>query len=69
MYLMPTTERGTTMQTITTLQEVFFDICDLLNSGQIDDVVISGFQEFETLREFLEEQKQKIESVEQSLTI
>ena len=57
------------MQTITTLQEVFFDICDLLNSGQIDDVVISGFQEFETLREFLEEQKQKIESVEQSLTI
>jgi hypothetical protein len=66
---MPTTERGTTMQTITTLQEVFFDICDLLNSGQIDDVVISGFQEFETLREFLEEQKQKIESVEQSLTI
>lgn len=48
----------------TTLQEIFFDLCDLLDSGQIDDIKLDGFEEFETLREFIEEQKAKIESLE-----
>lgn len=48
----------------TTLQEIFFDLCDLLDSGQVDDIQLDGFAEFETLREFLEEQKAKIESLE-----
>ena len=48
----------------TLVQEVYFDICDLLNSSQVDDIVLNGFQEFETLREFLEEQKDKLEKIE-----
>lgn len=52
------------MATKTLVQEVYFDICDLLNSHQIDDIVLDGFQEFETLREFLEEQKGKLEKIE-----
>ena len=51
-------------KTLTLLQEVYFDLCDLLNSGQADDFSIDGFQEFDTLREFLEEQKTKIERIE-----
>lgn len=55
------------MQSKTLIQEIYFDICDLLNSGQADDIVITGFQEFETLREFLEEQKRKVEEIENVL--
>ena len=54
--------KGFTMNQ-TTLQEIYFDLCDLLNSGQIDDFIISGFQEFKTLREFIEEQKTKLENL------
>jgi len=53
--------------TITKVQEVFFDLCDLLNSGQIDNIKLSGFQEFATLREFLEEQKNKLTEIEESV--
>mgnify|MGYP000467976742 CR=1 FL=1 len=64
----PLTERIVTMSaTITKVQEVFFDLCDLLNSGQIDDIALSGFQEFATLREFLEEQKNKLAEIEESV--
>jgi hypothetical protein len=54
-------------KTLTSLQEVYFDLCDLLNSSQVDDFSISGFQEFDTLREFLEEQKNKIERIESTI--
>lgn len=50
--------------TITKVQEVYFDLCDLLNSRQIDNIKLSGFQEFDTLREFLEEQKNKLAEIE-----
>lgn len=46
---------------LTTLQEIYFDLCDLIDSGQIDDIAISEPAEFETLREFLTEQKTKLE--------
>lgn len=49
---------------LTTLQEIYFDVCDLIDSGQIDDFALRGFQEFKTLREFMEEQKGKLEAVE-----
>jgi hypothetical protein len=55
------------MSTLTKLQEVYFDLKDLLNSGEIDDIVLDGFQEFETLREFIEEQIDKIEQVEEDI--
>jgi|DEB0MinimDraft_6_1074348.scaffolds.fasta_scaffold38414_2 5-bromo-4-chloroindolyl phosphate hydrolysis protein len=53
--------------TITKVQEVYFDLCDLLNSRQIDDITLSGFQEFDTLREFLEEQKNKLADLDKLL--
>ena len=52
---------------LTTVQEVYFDLCDLIDSGQADDITISGFDEFETLLEFLEEQKMKLSSIEDAL--
>ena len=51
----------------TKLQEVYFDVCDLLNGGQVDDFSLTGFQEFDTLREFLEEQKAKLERIETNI--
>lgn len=44
----------------TTLQEIYFDLCDLIDSGEVDNIVISEPAEFETLREFLVEQRDKI---------
>ena len=55
------------MSTKTLVQEIYFDVCDLLDSGQINDFTISGFQEFDTLREFMLEQKQKLAQIEASL--
>ena len=45
---------------LTALQEIYFDLCDLIDSGQVDDIAISEFAEFETLREFLVEQRTKL---------
>jgi hypothetical protein len=53
-----------TNQGLTMLQEVYFDLCDLLNSKQMKGVSLKGFQEFKTLEEFLQEQKVKIEQIE-----
>ena len=58
---------GDYVTTLTTVQEVFFDLCDLLDSGQIDDIKLEGFAEFETLREFIEEQKLKLQAIEEAL--
>ena len=55
------------MSTLTQVQEVLFDLCDLINSGQVDDFKLSGFLEFDTLREFLEGQRLKLESIEAGL--
>lgn len=56
------------MRTLTTIQEVYFDLCDLIESGQVDDFCIRGFAEFETLLEFLTEQRDKLAAIEDSLT-
>ena len=53
--------------TLTLVQEVFFDLCDLIDSGQIDDFRLHGFQEFGTLREFLVEQKEKMQNIEEDI--
>ena len=53
------------MANLTTLvQEVYFDICDAIEEGNLYDVTIDGFQEFNTVLEFLKEQKSKLETVE-----
>lgn len=45
---------------LTTLQEIYFDLCDMIDSGQVDDIAIDEPAEFETLREFLIEQRAKL---------
>jgi len=44
----------------TTLQEIFFDLCDLIDSGEADNIALTDFAEFSTLSEFLIEQRDKI---------
>jgi uncharacterized protein with von Willebrand factor type A (vWA) domain len=45
----------------TTLQEIYFDLCDLIDSGQVHDIVLTDFAEFDTVTDFLVEQRNKIE--------
>lgn len=52
---------------LTTAQEMLFDLHDLIDSGEIDDIVISEFSEFETLREFMNDQLAKITKIERFL--
>ena len=64
--------KGFTMKTIdqellTRVQEVYFDLCDLLNSGEIDDFDLVTMNEFNTLREFLEEQRGKLAEIEERI--
>jgi hypothetical protein len=53
---------------ITKVQEVYFDLCDLINSGEIDDFNLVTMNEFNTLREFLEEQKEKLSEIEERIS-
>lgn len=53
--------------TLTKIQEIYFDLCDILNHNDLDNVEIEGFEEFDTVREFLLEQKTKIEEIEKDL--
>lgn len=46
----------------TRLQEIYFDLCDLIDSGIGKDVDLHGeFEEFSTLQDFLIEQRDKLE--------
>jgi hypothetical protein len=55
---------------LTTIQEIYFDLCDLLenNGDALANIPIEGFSEFETLGEFLEEQKAKVGWLEDEMT-
>lgn len=53
---------------LTELQEVYFDLCDLLDNNELDDT-INGFFEFDTLRECLEEQRKKLARIELSIDL
>lgn len=55
------------MDTLTKVQEIYFDISDLINSGEINGINITCLQEFDTLREFLLEQRRKLAEIEESL--
>lgn len=50
--------------TMTKLQEVLFDICDLIDSGEADNIRIKCLPEFDTMYEFLREQKIKLQGIE-----
>jgi DNA polymerase III delta subunit len=45
------------------IQEVYFDLTDCLESNKLSGK-IKGLEEFETLREFIEEQKDKVSQIE-----
>lgn len=53
---------------LTLIQEVYFDICDAIDNGDLYDYEIQGFEEFSTVLEFLKEQKTKLEQIEKQLT-
>lgn len=48
---------------LTKVQEVYFDLCDLLDNNECDDR-IDGFFEFDSLRDFAYEQKTKMAQIE-----
>jgi hypothetical protein len=50
-----------TEQDRTTMQEIYFDLCDLIDSRQLHDIVLMDFAEFDTVTDFLVEQRNKIE--------
>ena len=50
-------------QLITLVQEVYFDLCDVLDHNEMDDR-LDGFQEFDTLRDFMYAQKDKLSRIE-----
>jgi uncharacterized UPF0160 family protein len=51
----------------TKVQEVYFDLCDAIDEGNLYDVRIDGFDEFKTVLEFLQEQKTKLAQIESML--
>lgn len=49
----------------TTIQEVLFDLFDIMNSNpHLMHLKIEGFEEFDTLGEFITEQRMKMEHLE-----
>ena len=51
---------------ITTIQEVLFDLIDLAeNNPEMMGLKIDGFSEFDTLGEFIQEQREKMEDLEE----
>ncbi len=54
--------------TLTLIQEVYFDLCDILDHNELDEK-IEGFFEFDSLRDFLHEQRQKMAEIEKQLDL
>ena len=52
--------------TLTLVQEVYFDLCDLLDNNELNES-IEGLFEFSDLREFIQEQKDKLAQIERAL--
>lgn len=57
-----------TINTLTLVQEVYFDLCDILDNNELDDR-IDGFYEFDSIRDFMVEQKQKLARIEKALDL
>lgn len=53
--------------TLTTIQEVYFDLCDLIENNNLTKTRIKGFYEFENLDQFIQEQKTKMAQIEKAL--
>ena len=57
----------TTEPVQTALESVYFDICDLIESGDADGIKLTESEDYETLRECLVDIKQRLESIETML--
>lgn len=57
-----------TTNTLTLVQEVYFDLCDILDNNELD-IEMEGLEEFDTIREFLSEQKRKLAQIERNLDV
>ncbi len=55
--------------TLTKIQEVYYDLCDILEKNDYSKTRIKGFAEFEDLREFLTEQKNKLAEIEIAVNV
>lgn len=55
-----------TTKLLTLVQEVYFDLCDILDNNELDDR-INGLYEFDTVRDFITEQKAKLARIERLL--
>jgi hypothetical protein len=55
-------------QTLTLVQEVYFDLCDLLDNNELSEP-IEGLFEFSDMREFVTWQKNKLAEIELRLDI
>jgi hypothetical protein len=53
--------------TLITIQEVYFDLCDLIENNNLTKTRIKGFYEFENLDQFIQEQKTKMAQIEKAL--
>ena len=53
---------------LTLVQEVYFDLCDILDNNELDDK-IQGLYEFDTVRDFITEQKQKLARIERLIDL
>lgn len=49
---------------LTTIQEVYFDLEDLGQNNYLKGIKIDGFEEFDNLQEFIEEQISKLNYLE-----
>lgn len=51
-------------KTLTQVQEVYFDLCDILDNNDFSEVKLEACFDFEDLQEFLEAQKAKLAEIE-----
>jgi hypothetical protein len=56
-------------KTLTKIQEVYFDLCDIIDNNDYSKVKIKGLEEFDNLREFLIEQKNKLAEIEAAIDL
>lgn len=49
---------------LTTIQEVYFDLEDLQKNNYLKGVKVEGFEEFDNLRDFIDEQISKLTYLE-----
>jgi hypothetical protein len=69
MLLFSTYKRGLIMSrnTLTLVQEVYFDLCDLLDYNELSESLEGFTCEFDDMREFITEQRRKLALIERDL--